>query len=407
MSLRGLVHRQLSRLRIKRLDPGRPWQLPEDPLARQEAVMWAHRLLRGREPDSAEEIASLAAAVRDLGELRGRLAPGTPAAAWALPADPEGRREAARWAYRTILLREPDSEEALDFLATRSTSARDMRDRLLQSPEARARAALPVHLSMTGDEPPQSILTEVTPAKRERFFRRVQDAWRALGKEKPHWSVATVDDFRPDRIEESLEAFYATGEDNVRTLLRTLERNGVDPAGLAVCMDFGCGVGRLSVALSRAFREVVAVDVSESHLELAKEALRRRGVRNVSTRHLPAIGEVAALPAVDLVYSVIVLQHNPPPVIRELLAGLMGRLNPGGVAVFQVPTYLPAGYAFDPAKYEDTEGGQMEMHGIAQREVFALARGAGLEVLEVLEDAWTGFGAGSRSNTFVLRRPAG
>jgi len=32
---------------------------------------------------------------------------------------------------------------------------------------------------------------------------------------------------------------------------------------------------------------------------------------------------VANLPRVDLVYSVIVLQHNPPPVIHALFAGLL------------------------------------------------------------------------------------
>jgi hypothetical protein len=37
-------------------------------------------------------------------------------------------------------------------------------------------------------------------------------------------------------------------------------------------------------------------------------------------------------------------------------------------------------------------------------EVFSLAAAAGVERLEVLENGWTGFGAGSRSNTFVMRK---
>jgi hypothetical protein len=74
--------------------------------------------------------------------------------------------------------------------------------------------------------------------------------------------------------------------------------------------------------------------------------------------------------------------------------------------VIQVPTYLPAGYRFELGEYESGGGQDMEMHALPQGEVFALARAAGVEVLEVLEDGWTGYGAGSRSNTFVMRRPA-
>jgi cyclopropane fatty-acyl-phospholipid synthase-like methyltransferase len=218
--------------------------------------------------------------------------------------------------------------------------------------------------------------------------------------------VVTSDDFRPDRIGETHEEFYATGGRNVATLLRTLARNGIDASRLGRVMDFGCGVGRLTLALAKEFRHVDAVDVSSSHLAVAREAIARQGVANVTAHLLETIDGVTRLPRVDLVYSVIVLQHNPPPVIHALFAGLLGRLEPGGVAVIQVPTYLPAGYRFDASEYEKQTQGGMEMHPLPQREVFAIAKAAGVDVLEVLEDGWTGYGAGSRSNTFVLQRPA-
>lgn len=324
---------------------------------------------------------------------------------WDLPGSPEGRREAARWAYRLLLVREPDSAASLDFLASSARSTRDLRDRILQSQEFRSQSGLPVQFSMTGDEPPQEVQVNVGPEARERLFRRVQETWHALGEEQPHWSVVTAEEFRPGRIGESLESFYASGEANVATLMRTLARNGIDASRLRRCMDFGCGVGRLTVALAKRFPEVVAVDVSASHLAVARESLSRFGIANASLHRLEAIADVAGLPAVDLVYSVIVLQHNPPPVMHALFEGLLARVAPGGAAVIQVPTYLPVGYRFDLAEYEKGDGREMEMHPLPQREVFALARAAGMEVLEVLEDAWTGFGSGSRSNTFVMRRP--
>jgi SAM-dependent methyltransferase len=170
-------------------------------------------------------------------------------------------------------------------------------------------------------------------------------------------------------------------------------------------MDFGCGVGRLTAALSPHFAEVIGVDVSASHLELGRDVLAKRGIANVSWRLLEKIGDIPELPTVDLVVSLIVLQHNPPPVMRALLEGLLGRLAPRGAAVIQIPTYLPAGYTFDAHAYLEKPSEGMEMHALPQREVFAVARAAGVNVLEVLEDLWIGYGAGSRSNTFVFRRP--
>jgi 2-polyprenyl-3-methyl-5-hydroxy-6-metoxy-1,4-benzoquinol methylase len=322
------------------------------------------------------------------------------------PATPEERRESARWAYRTILLREPDSASAIEHLA-RSPDSRAMRDALLRSAEARAQPGFPVMHAMTGDEPAQAVQVDVTPEERRELFARVQTVWQALGESKPHWSVVTADEFRPENIDRAMEAFYASGEANVATVMRTLERNGIDHGKLRTCLDFGCGVGRLSLALAGRFPEVLGVDVSESHLALARDAAARRGARNVSFRRLDAVDALEALPRSDFVLSLIVLQHNPPPVIRALLGGLLGRVAPGGVAMIQVPTYLPAGYRFDAdaREYLASGGREMEMHAIPQAECVAAAREAGLDVLEVLDDHWTGFGPGSRSNTFVLRRP--
>jgi SAM-dependent methyltransferase len=406
---RSPIHRFLSRLRVARLDCDRPWQLPEEDYARREAVMWAHRLLLGREPASAAALEALASSVRDTSDLRNRLmggseSPDALAARWDLPPTAEGRREAARWAYRTILLREPESVQALAFLADHAASARQMRDTLLQSAEVRSQPGFPVSFSMTGDEPAQEVQVEVDRQGAQRLFDRVQATWRALGEERPHWSVITSEDFGPERIGDTIGDFYATGERNVETLLRTLARNGVDLARIRRCMDFGCGVGRLTVALAGRFPEVIGVDVSASHLAIAREAFARRGLSNATTRLLETVAGIGELPHVDLVYSIIVLQHNPPPVMRALFEGLLRCLEPGGVAVIQVPTYLPVGYRFELAAYEKEHAGEIEMHALPQREVFALAKACDVDVLEVIEDAWTGYGTGSRSNTFVMQR---
>ena len=312
--------------------------------------------------------------------------------------------EAARWAYRLILLREPESEAAVEQLAA-AGSPREMRDVLLRSAELRAQSGFPVQAAMTGLEPPQSVQLEVAEAERERLFSMVQAVWRQLGRDKPHWSVLSTSEYLPEKMHTQAEAFYETGEWHVQLVMRTLERNGIVVPSEGTCLDYGCGLGRLSFALARRFRRVAGADVSEVHLDIARQEAQRRGIGNVSWHHVADVRSVRSLPEADLLVSLIVLQHNPPPVIRELFAGMLGRLRPGGVAVIQVPTYLPGGYRFQVADYLATGGRDMEMHPLPQREAFAIVRESGVEMIELLEDGWSAFGYGGRSNTFVVRRP--
>lgn len=45
------------------------------------------------------------------------------------------------------------------------------------------------------------------------------------------------------------------------------------------------------------------------------------------------------LEAFDLWSSRVVLQHNPPPIVAAILRKMLWRQNPGGLAIFQLPTY--------------------------------------------------------------------
>jgi hypothetical protein len=109
-------------------------------------------------------------------------------------------------------LREPDSEASLDHLAMRSASTRALRDALLQSQELRAQPGFPITLSLTGNEPPHPVQVRVGADQQAALFRRVQAVWHSLGEEQPHWSVVTAEDFRPENIAGTLDAFYASGE---------------------------------------------------------------------------------------------------------------------------------------------------------------------------------------------------
>jgi SAM-dependent methyltransferase len=149
--------------------------------------------------------------------------------------------------------------------------------------------------------------------------------WRQLGATQPYWGVLTHPDYRTENLTPAaLEAFYATGVAYIEGVAGKLEQaTGVRPSGRA--LDFGCGTGRLTEAMTAYAREVVGYDVSPGMLEKA----RARGGR---------ASYVDALPAgpFDWINSFIVFQHIPPERGLGLMADLLGRLALGGVVSQQV-----------------------------------------------------------------------
>jgi SAM-dependent methyltransferase len=184
-----------------------------------------------------------------------------------------------------------------------------------------------------------------------------------------------------------------------------LLRNGILPVQIRHAFEFGCGVGRVTPHLAAAFARVTACDVSASHLRLARQVIVR-GKKNNATLVPAQTQEFGMTASFDLWFSRIVLQHNPPPIIAMILRRMFNLLEPGGVAVFQVPTYC-RGYRFGIAEYLANLAGraqEIEMHILPQTAVFQIAREADCYPLEVREDSATGLGAAWVSNTFVMRK---
>lgn len=308
-------------------------------------------------------------------------------------------------AIRVLLDREPRDADEIADNAKRCTDMRSLRNSIIRSAEFKDKNPTLLWLNFSADEPPMKIQLETTEAERQALLQHIQSSWEHLGATEPHWSVLTADKFKQEHIAENEEAFYQTGKPNVEVLWQSLRRNGIDPTVLKSCLEYGCGLGRVTRWLAERFDQVYGYDISRAHLAGAGDYLKRRQFQNVVLRHIAAPGDVAQLEKTDLVYSVIVLQHNPPPIIAMIVRGLLMSLKPGGIAYFQVPTYQ-RGYNFSCAGYLGKVGGKkgMEMHALPQAEVFNIAAQAGAQVLEVFEDNWTGIVNGGRSNTFIIRK---
>ena len=206
--------------------------------------------------------------------------------------------------------------------------------------------------------------------------------------------------FLPQRLGQTIGEFWASGEHEGEQIVRTLRRHGHSLTG--TCVEYGCGVGRMTMVLARGFREVHGYDISAAHLRCAQERAGELDVRNVVLHECPA-GILLQLEPCDFFYSRIVFQHNPPPVIVELIRMALGALKRGGIAIFQVPTYI-TGYHFNLTEWLSTDHPlDMQMHCVPQSRIFQLIAEHGCMALEVREDNSTGSDR-MLSNVFVARK---
>jgi ubiquinone/menaquinone biosynthesis C-methylase UbiE len=116
-------------------------------------------------------------------------------------------------------------------------------------------------------------------------------------------------------------------------------RLGADPRG-GVCVEVGCGPGRMTGLLAERFDRVVAVDVSPAMLARAQAAVAAPNVTfaAVSGQRLDGVADAGA----DTVVCYLVLQHLPS---RAAVLGYLRELGrvlaPRGSAFVQLPVLEP------------------------------------------------------------------
>lgn len=304
-------------------------------------------------------------------------------------------RDEVRLAYYLLLGREPESDAIVDSHVAAHDNLASLRDGFVASPEFAARhdlsdrleQAFAARIARGYFAPPGSVEVTVEPDVAARLAARIRDQWTKLGESDPFWSVLTDEDFRADRIDAvARKRFDKSGEHSAQLIDLTAARSGIAPP-TGLCVELGCGVGRITRHLAKRFDRVIAVDISPGNLALCERYMAEQGVRNVETRLIRDIEELAALPTVDFFYSMIVLQHNPPPIQHRLLELLLGKIGRGGQCLFQTVADLP-GYSFDAESYLSSPSPAMEIHSLPMATVQRLIRDSGLTVDTVRMDSW-------------------
>ena len=170
---------------------------------------------------------------------------------------------------------------------------------------------------------------------RERDLQRQE--WDDLAAFDP-WSAILRDPARREKWQ--LDEFLATGERDAERALAAARSHGL-PHRHSRALDFGCGVGRVSVALASRFDEVLGMDISPTMVERARVI----GASIPNCRFVVgAEPELRELPSehFDFVVALLVLQHlRSASEVDRHVAELTRGLARGGALVLQVPSRLP------------------------------------------------------------------
>ena len=252
-----------------------------------------------------------------------------------------------------------------------------------------------------------AVEVDVPTAVLQKMFARIEAVFEKLANEEPYWTVLTQEKYKMASIKQNRQEFYDSGKRSIEILKAFACRAGIDLTSLSCCFELGCGVGRITVWLAELFPRVLGWDISRRLLDETSAAMTAFGRRNVELTLANKFTAYEHLPEFDIFYSTIVFQHNPPPVIHYMLGCLLDRLRPGGVGLFQVPTYQ-VGYVFSADAYlaKEPRGDGIEMHVLPQKVLIELLEEKGCRLLELREDGATGPGEARVSNTvFVQKRP--
>jgi SAM-dependent methyltransferase len=291
-----------------------------------------------------------------------------------------------------------------------SESLLALRKRFICSPEFAAKGLLmaqplpqkqlyPLPLDLANIE----VDTDATDDQLNACIAKIKAAWAHLGVVRPHFSVLTDPQFLPENIGGSIDNFWASGETEADRIEHILDRHNCSLLSTKTCVEYGSGVGRVTMGLARRFARVHGYDISPSHLSCAEQRAQETDTTNV-TFHLCSETFFEPLEKCDVFYSCIVFQHNPPPIIKHLIKNALQALKLDGIAIFQVPTYI-VGYRFNTLEWLGTDHVlDMQMHCLPQQKIFEIIAEENCAPLEVREDNSTGALDKFISNTFVVRK---
>lgn len=162
-------------------------------------------------------------------------------------------------------------------------------------------------------------------------FKLLAKKWDKFAEIDPLWSILSWNDKRNNQWES--DDFFHTGKIEINELIKEIKSLDLK-LNYIKAVDFGCGVGRLTLPLAKYFNTVFGVDVSSKMINLANR------YKNTNKSHYILNQEnnlkIFNDNSIDFVYSNITLQHMKPKYTKKYIKEFIRITKPDGLIVFQL-----------------------------------------------------------------------
>ena len=161
--------------------------------------------------------------------------------------------------------------------------------------------------------------------------------WEQWGKQDPYFGVLTNEKYKLEQLTEDAKLeFFKTGEEHVNQVLKVCQQQFQPGFIPKKGLDFGCGVGRILVPLSKIANTVVGLDVSDSMLNEAQKNCQKYSTKN-NVIFIKSDDDLSGLEEkFDFIHSFIVFQHIPSSRGIHIFLKLLEHLDSGGIAAIHL-----------------------------------------------------------------------
>jgi len=157
----------------------------------------------------------------------------------------------------------------------------------------------------------------------------IKSFWNRAADENPYWYISSYGSYDAHR---NLDEFWASG----RTIWTDIKRvTGYTPGPRDTVVEIGCGIGRLTRVVAPEVGRVIALDISEKMLAIARQAnLPNADFRTAQGFALPDIPDRS----INFSLGYCVFQHLPSHIaLKSYLAEMHRVTKAGGVVAFTLP----------------------------------------------------------------------
>lgn len=162
--------------------------------------------------------------------------------------------------------------------------------------------------------------------------------WENFAKIDSKWAIITDPKFKYGKW--SQKEFFRTGDLEIENLFHN---RCLKEISFTSALDFGCGIGRLTQALARKFKNVVGVDISNN---MINEAIKLNNLKNIKyIQNKKNDLSIFNDNSFDLIYSSITLQHiSNSNDIKQFLREFLRIVKPKGFIIFYLPSVKSYSY---------------------------------------------------------------